>query len=573
MLRPSGTPFHHELTRQIRFERIRASLPDFERLLAECPDDASPQSRSQATQDNAVAVFQTFEGACKELGFRLLLLELSILQVPDLLNSRQQPFFATYTYCICDDSRSSILTAYREAMKFMTKPESGNDPIIPHPKLYEDYLSICEVVDVGNCAQTFTVAPENPYNASSFSVFPFPYTQGKGEKSVVVQIHTFVQAFVKHLPPNALSLVAGRLIMVVPFQRPAYRVLAHSDSVSSSEDRREAVPGGALFLLVEPTTEMDSPLTEELRIRKCVHELSLMLYTAALAGSYTRLEYNLTKSILLGGMIHGTLNAIRAADPAGLKLTLLGPDRTLKSGIETDAETARVIVDAVHRVSIAVDTAGAMIALAEIGSHNFSVGERRLPSKFGSIRTISVAEILEPRLLEMLVNSQVESDDANKSGWAHLVDLSVEGADHWVLPATYLDDRVIRGILLEFVKNCSRHGHPTSSDGKMVHVEVRVYAVGKKAIEVSVACQVPPREWVDAVGAADIKVRADQNDFGRLSFLVRLKHLTMALRGLDVRSEIEEKASGPCYVTYLTLGEMISVDHAGKEKLIAPESR
>lgn len=515
---------YSKATDYYRFDRDLV-FPSFPQLLQDCPATEEVVYGPQVeTTDWVLSALSGTKRVCERFAFKVLLADLSIIQDQRLLNG-QHPYLVNHVACYREFEDAAVSSAYKKAMLFMKSKQAGEDPLVPHPWFYEYLYLATPVREHAQFSHHTQVEPCSPTTQIAFRQ-RYPYEPGPGKQPVEEQLGRLLRAFLENLPCNAAGLFERSVLFAVPFHRSPFQpVLSgtpeHGDfpeSIWKLATSHDPSPGGALFLFVEPLQSSSAD------VEKCAVSLQRMMTRATLAESSSQLGTQLTFNNLLSSIVHGGVNAIRAIGSGDLcrAVSEAVPPTSIEDlypVFRQDARTANDLILALNQALMGEDTAAALLSFVEM---NLDRGVFR--RKFQNPEATKLHQLLIDS--ELMVNGIASRSQASQFGYAP-VGLTVHEigptSDHnggWCIPEGYLDAKIIRGLLLEIVRNAAMYGARSSDGTVTLRCDVRPHVRG------GVVCcfRNEATKRTDMVGG----------------FLLRMSRVLARLRGLELTFQPDE---------------------------------
>ncbi|MBN1859726.1 hypothetical protein JW848_11080 [Candidatus Bipolaricaulota bacterium] len=397
-----------------------------------------------------------------------LVTELAIIADRRLIGEKEQPYFVSFISVFVPEA-ADVAKSYTDAMKYMSFPESGSEPIIPHPALYEpeNAMIVVELGDVDGTGLDVSSVNGKPLR---WPVYRYGFKLMESPRlEVAGQVERFANRFVSGLGSTADRLPVRRLfegatLLLLPFVRPHYQpATGRSEDETEAKDigvgRPKSSPGGAIFLFLVPREGCSD-------LRELARDLSWLLAAGSVNESYSSIDVAFRRQQLIGKLIHGTTNAIRSVNSNELAQLMCREGRVPPEGPQdlrvrvraADGEEDRTrlagIAIAIARAMMGEDTAAALLAFTE---RNFSRGSLR--EKFQNKERIRLDDLIDEALI--LADNWSHAPTGNHAP-LKLTKTSHKPAYHpegrWVIPVGYLDYRMIRGIVAELLINASLHG-------------------------------------------------------------------------------------------------------------------
>lgn len=540
-------------------------LPFFPELLRTCPAEGEGPLHQDHVEDipwvrNALGFIKV---TCERFHFEVRLADLTIIQDQRLIaRSGRTSYLVNYVACYQEcAARPEIAAAYLQALTSMGQ-QQGTEPPVPHLDFYQYlYLAVPQIA----AHKAFCSAPSagaTPLHLSKQSAFRqrYPYRPGSSSSlDIPRQIRRLVGRFLRALG-EAMSPFANALLLAVPFLRAAFQPLLTGASAApgaspplwqllAGPSQQLPSPGGGLFLVLDP---LPDPSPVEVRLRDCAYALRTLLLSATLSESTNQLDLSKDFNELLANMVHASVTAVRAVSANNL-CQLLSPDPLLQtlrfeihdrpSGKRNERQETQLL-NAAKLISLGEDTAAALLSLAEIAILGGSI-----PSKYTATQEQDLWDLIDQAVALTAVLA------LQPFGLMKPITLEVTSPrPHWVLPAGYLDRSIVRGFLLEILRNSSRHGKRPAQEAP-VPVSIDMTASASGGVRVSVRSPVEEsgaEEWSDT-GDGIIVRRAVAR---RQSFLTRFAALCQRVPRLQIATDIDRGAEVSLYCTHLTLGPL-----------------
>jgi hypothetical protein len=138
-----------------------------------------------------------------------------------------------------------------------------------------------------------------------------------------------------------------------------------------------------------------------------------------------------------------------------------------------------------------------------------------------------------------------------------------ESLPAYILPEGYIDYRIVRGLFLELLKNCSLHGLSGGSGVVPVTIAMRLDpSGGAKRLVVAITSPTTDKKW-----RQEESIAVPEGGLRRKSFLLRLVEFCRRSKWLTVRSSVTGHDDEWKYTTELSL-DQVSVRVEGAEPRI-----
>lgn len=542
------------------FDPEAAPLPYFPDLVAHLPegDELEKEESAKSVEDARpwIASFAPpIRSLCSDLGYEAIIADLTVFQDERRLVDPGKPYVVNCVMCYREraDKFLPVMNAYMNALEQM-----AGRPIVPQEAFY-DVLYLCRELSLPR-QKTRVVAKGQSafrrrtyYEASSGGDTPLKVKDLPG---ALARLGT---NFVTNVGGNLSASGAPPLLLAVPFHRATYRpVIVRSSAAGGQQNgfHRHPSAGGGLFLVLERKKARRA--REREHITRLAAALRYLLTLATLTESATNLEIQDRAVSMLGNMIHGTVTSIRAVSSTNLWSALSDDLQELSSlryelmreGVR-DVVAEEMVLNAARIVRLGEETAAAMLALAEISVHRGVVLMKH---------TSPVAHTAVTLLREAcaMVNG-LAHQEASGSIAELVVDL--KGLPTHSFPAGYLDHRIIRGLILEILKNSALHAK--RPDGHSVPVSITMTFMPSDGGNLAISMRSPVEdfEWVREDGIA-----VPKEGRRRPSFLIRLAEFCRDCPGVAITTE----AARGSYVTTLTFSRVAVLQRDGSHKYFNP---
>lgn len=409
---------------------------------------------------------------CRRFDYEPVIVEFSLILDERLIRDTEKRFFVSLLYFALKGggSEKSLKAAdtYAAAMDFMNSKMAGNEPIIPHPDLYlpKNGSIVMKLPQIAEDALLESGASHVSESKPVYSAYKIPFIEHDGKTDAAHQVNIFLDKLIdlsKNIPEMSSSL-SGLRFMLLPIVRPEKRGgLSPKGLATSIKKTSWGVPAGSIFLFLKPPeNEMRRhyvELTRALRLmvtRSCLHEMSYAF------------DDSLQKEALFGGMVHGTVNAIRSIGASELcnAISYRTPPETpddlnirifSKHEDKPDDEAARELILALNHAVLGEDTAAMLLSFSEM---QLSAGIIR--QKFQNDSEVSIDLILTQAV--DLVNANAARARAGDYARVELVLGNDESQPlkvslkNWIIPKHYLNAKIIRGLFSELLRNASQYG-------------------------------------------------------------------------------------------------------------------
>jgi len=411
---------------------------------------------------------------CRLLGYDTLVTELAVIKDQRLLGPDEPPFFVSVMEFGggSKEVRMDMARCYGEAMDQMDAPGTERTPIVPHPDL-NNHAAIFG--SIGTATSYSKALPTSVETEKHIAAYRYSYASVHAEGGAIREVEAFYEAFYNELStldPTLSQKVEGAEFLVIPITRP--RGEGQSDSQIESQNhgyegfnRRNA---GALFLLLQPRDEPDRQRDHSLKT--LARRLHLMLVMASLNESFSSHEVTLRERSLFEGLVHGSVNAVRAIRSNNLEMLLSKRDgppkhpddlkfRLLKLDEDVVAEEeAELLIKYLRLSGMAENTAVALLSFSEMQLTRGAVREKFQNVRFGKSRIEKVISDSVDLVNNYVDLSRGANQGADRASDPAPIDLnySAPGDEDWYIPPRFISKSIIKGIIHEILKNASRHG-------------------------------------------------------------------------------------------------------------------
>lgn len=392
------------------------------------------------------------------------------------------------------DDQHQLADAYEAAMDRMREPGPDGKmpwPIVPHPTLHKPetlFYSIQgrSVVDSPPPLSTDEQRLADQILAARKYTLPPLNQDDEPPATVSEEIGRFKMFLVDQLCQRVgadaplCKRVLQADLLVFPIRRRASNVLedAEQDEIETS---------GAVFLLVEPPAATPNaqsrpalriggptPPNDPAPLNRLALGMSWLLEKASAAEAWPIADVQKQLDVFYGNVIHGTASLVRAiktqdifnilsrynwkqvSDERGLLTRLVDPKTS-----EPDTDRALRLVKALRRSIMAEDTAAAMLSLIEFRFKDGVLREKvQSKSPYELLPLVEEAASLSNHVTGI---AQETIGPSTQEEELPAIDLYISPESRMLLsrvsmPEGYLDARIIRGILFEFLRNAQSYG-------------------------------------------------------------------------------------------------------------------
>lgn len=470
---------------------------------------------------------------CKQFEYEPVIIEFSLILDERLVKDAQKRFFVSLLYFALkggDIVKSRLAAAtYAKAMNLMNTDIAQREPIIPHPKLYDPKYGcivkkLRETTDNAPLEQgTSSISQAAPL----YTAYQIPFIRHEGETDIEQQVNLFLNKLLESSSevPEMSSSLSGLRFMIIPVVRPRKTGLFLPTGLRTAVKGTEwGVPAGCIFLFLRPPVDEKRDhyveLTRALRLmitRSCLYEMSYAF------------DDSLHKEALFGGMVHGTVNAIRSIGASELckSISYKTPPETpadlnirifSKHEDKPDDDAAKYLISALNHAILGEDTAAMLLSFSEM---QLSAGLIRM--KFQNKLPISLDQVLTQAL--DLVNANAAR---SRTGNYAQVELVIDNAksdslkgelEKWVIPQHYLNAKIVRGLFSELLRNASQYG---KRHGKKVIVTYNFQLVGDEELQI---------EFTNQTKKEGDKVDPETTTSG---FLIRTQRALAGISGISL---------------------------------------
>jgi hypothetical protein len=474
------------------FQLDSAELPSFEQLhTLNFPSVAPNEELPPELQKTITKELAAIHHLCAHLGFRPLVSELALISDERMLAPKVQPYFSSYISFFIQPA-VGVAEEYVEALTYMGTPEAGFEQIVPHSELFNNETALVHLECAGRTGASLSgegarrISEMPAHLAAKRQPFRLIETP---DRRLHEQATVFVNRFLSNIRrreelAEAADILAGSTFLLLPFVRPHFK---SSVRIKTANLNRGSA-GGALFLFLVRSNPDTS-------IEDLARALSWLIAEASLRESYASFDLEHNKKELLGSMVHGTVHTIRAIGTSELSraISFKDPPDTRedlrvrifeRDSDKEDDRRAELLVRALKAAMLGEDTAAALLAFCEIQLNDGVLRTKFQNDKEARVRTLLEEGLLlanawpatRPEYAEVQLTAEEEAPPVGASG------------GHWIIPEYYLNAKLIRGLLGEFIRNASFYGKRTP-EGK-VDMQCRIYSSPEGALAVTLTNEV-----------------------------------------------------------------------------------